>query len=469
MATFCTIFQKKSKTHGVFFPDGDNTDYWSNVYKSEPPVAQYEIRYADKLQDNTRFMCYYMLNQMHFHMHQRPNTMNYSRIKLDALMYVLDNEFLSPQQKQHIFKAFSKTQNHYFALNRFARAYKYKKAKVGIDTDLGLNKINLRKSNTIVIYQNGVKYFFVIQDLLNIIDSCLTNDNVFFADPIPIKNPYNNLKFSAAILYNIYFFVKERNFIMPTLLHLFFLSSFNLQHFTIEHESYLRDISIKKYIQNTPASLLFHKAQTLLSMNRYSSRLRICKEFPKNDLVEVMRPYMYLYFISEYSLQTDKRHKYQTYLDDRLKQLYYFNPRFGRKYIDTATNATTFNRAHPVLTFASIDTHFRKSSRASEMFTWHFRPVVRAPRVHSMNPAVLPPRQRVRLDSPEPILVVNMENSSDSDDSNDDSNDNNEPNNHIYNNEDSSVGSSIYESENESESESDTSSTLVDSDASSVS
>ena len=168
-------------------------------------------------------------------------------------------------------------------------------------------------------------------------------------------------------------------------------------------------------------------------------------------------------------MQTDKRHKYQTYLDDRLKQLYYFNPRFGRKYIDTATNVTTFNRAHPVLTFASIDTHFRKSSRASEMFAWHFRPAVRAPRVHSMNPSVFPPRQRARVVSPEPILVVNMENSSDSDDSNDDSNDNNEPTNNIYNNEDSSVGSSIYESESESESESDTSSTLVDSDASSVS
>jgi hypothetical protein len=330
-------------------------------------------------------------------------------------------------------------------LNRFARAYKYKKAKVGIDTDLGLNKINLRKSNTIVIYQNGVKYLFVIQDLINIIDSCLTNDNVFFADPIPIKNPYNNLKFSAANLYNIYFFVKERNFIMPTLLHLFFLSNFNLQHFTIEHESYLRDISIKKYIQNTPASMLHQKAQTLLTLNRYSSRLRICKEFPKNDLVEVMRPYMYLYFISEYSLQTDKRHKYQIYLDDRLKQLYYFNPRFGRKYIDTTTNVTTFNRAHPVLTFASIDTHFRKNPRASEMFTWHFRPSVRAPRVHSMNPDVFPPRQRARMVSLEPTLVVNIENSSESD--SDDSSTLVDRDVHQDNNEDSSVGSNSYDSD----------------------
>jgi len=412
MATFCTIFQKKSKTHDVFFPDGDNSDFWSNVYKSEPQVAPYEIRYADKLQDNTRFMCYYMLNQMHFHMHQRPNTCNYSRIKLEALQYVLENPFLSTQQQQHIFKAFSKTQNHYFALSRFARAYKYKKALVGIDTDLGLNKINLRKSNTMVIYQNNAKYMFTIQDLLNIIDSCLTNDNVFFADPIPIKNPYNNIPFSAASLYNIYFFVKERNFVMPTLLHLFFLSSFNLQHFIIENESYLRDISIKKYIQNTPASLLHNKARTLLSTNRYSSRLRICNEYPKNDLVEIMRPYLYLYFISEYSLQTDKRHKYQTYLDDRLKQLYYFNPRFGRKYIEASTHVIKFNTDHPVLTFSSIDAHFRRNARASEMFLWNFRPAVRGPQIHPIIRPVYPPARRLRTVAPE--STREMEYSSDS-------------------------------------------------------
>jgi hypothetical protein len=467
MTTFCTIFQKKSKTHGVFFPDGDNTDYWKNVYNSEPQVAQYEIRYADKLQDNTRFMCYYMLNQMHFHMHQRPNTMNYSRIKLDALMYVLDNEFLSPQQKQHIFKAFSKTQNHYFALSRFARAYKYKKALVGIDTDLGLNKINLRKSNTIVIYQNGAKYMFTIQDLLNIIDSCLTNDNVFFADPIPIKNPYNNIPFSAANLYNIYFFVKERNFVMPTLLHLFFLSSFNLQHFIIENEAYLRDASIKKYIQNTPASLLHNKARTLLSTNRYSSRLRICSEFPKNDLVEIMRPYLYLYFISEYSLQTDKRHKYQTYLDDRLKQLYYFNPRFGRKYIEASNHVIKFNTDHPALTFSSIDSHFRRNARASEMFTWHFRPAVRGPQFHPMIQPVFPPARRLRIIVPEPTREPEDGNDSSSDSSSD-SNDNNEDHS---DSEFVNVNPPHNHARTHSDSEDDSyySSTEVDSDASSVS
>jgi len=418
MATFCTIFQLKCKTNDIFFPDGDNHKFWKSVYKRDPPRSPYEIHYTDKLQDNTRFMCYYMMNMMHFQMRERPNTLNYARAKLESLNYVLEHVFFTPNQKQHIFKAFSKTQKHYFALNRFARVYKCKKAIVKIDTDLGLNKINARKSNMIIIYQNDVKYMFIIQDLINIIETCLTNDNAFFAEPLPIKNPYNNIKFSAAILYNIYFFVKERNFIMPTLLHLFFLSNFNLLHFTIENEAYLRDLSIKKYIQNVPASMLHAKALTILLTNRYTSRLRICEDFPKNELVDIMRPYLYLYFIGEYSLQTDKRHKYQVYMEDRLKQLYFFNPQFGRKYIDTTTNVNKFNTAHPVLTIPSVDAHFRKSVRACELFSWVFRPASSAPQLNANRDGLLPPAQHVRtVVVPRPLNLNEIDYDSDSSDS----------------------------------------------------
>ncbi|MEI6613645.1 MAG: hypothetical protein WCL37_01995, partial [Chrysiogenales bacterium] len=56
-------------------------------------------------------------------------------------------------------------------------------------------------------------------------------------------------------------------------------------------------------------------------------------DFPKNKLLEIMRPYLHYYFIVTYSLCMEKRHEYFHKLFNKLKRFFDFNPRFGRRYV----------------------------------------------------------------------------------------------------------------------------------------
>ena len=93
-------------------------------------------------------------------------------------------------------------------LNRFVYNYKYNKAKIVVDTDMGLNKLNINDHNVFCLFHNNSKYLFLINDLIKIINSSLTNSYMFFSQPLPSKNPYNNLPFTKSNLYNIYLFLK---------------------------------------------------------------------------------------------------------------------------------------------------------------------------------------------------------------------------------------------------------------------
>jgi hypothetical protein len=274
--------------------------------------------------------------------------------------------FLTEEQKEEIFDIFTKSQRTYRALSRFAFILKVKMSTLQITTDLGLNAINLSASNVIQIYQGNARYVFIIQDLINIIETSLSNSQNFFAAPLPIKNPYNNVKFSIATLYTIYYFIKSRAYIMPLLFHLYFLSNFNLTQFALNHESVIRDISIKQYVVNTPSSFLYNKVILMLNASDYTSRLHINPHFPKDTLINIMRPYLYLSYIVSMSLNADKRHKYSILLARMLKQFYHFNRKFGRKTFDLKLKKCVYNSVHPEFRLSDADNYSHLITGATE-------------------------------------------------------------------------------------------------------
>ena len=117
--------------------------------------------------------------------------------------------FLIKNKEEDFINYFYKIQKTNNVLNRFAYNYKYKKALVVVNTDMCLNEININNKDVICIFHNNSKYLFLINDLIKIINSSLTNSYMFFSEPKCIKNPYDNLPFNKANLYKYNLFLKD--------------------------------------------------------------------------------------------------------------------------------------------------------------------------------------------------------------------------------------------------------------------
>ena len=247
-----------------------------------------------------------------------------------------NNIFLSSHVKNEFNTLFFHIQKTYHALNKFVFLYKYNKTKIVVDMDMCLNKININEKNIICIFQNNGKYLFHVLDLIKMFYISLTNSDTLFSNPIPLKNPYNNLPFTKSNLYNIYFFIKHKTDFYSDLYFKFFLSNFNLTLFYQKYEYILREYSIENYIKNTSTNLLYLDTLTMIrcfNRNTTNYKIHIDKDFPREKLVKIMKPYLLLYFINLYSLV--KVNKEQAYFQMHIKLMEFskFNPNFGKKNI----------------------------------------------------------------------------------------------------------------------------------------
>jgi len=248
---------------------------------------------------------------------------------------------------------FSKIQKIYNSFRRIAFIYKYKKARIVVNTDMTLNEISEKDRNIICIYQNKSKYLFHILDLINIINASLTNSYVFFAEPLHVKNPFNNLAFNKSTLYNIYFFIKFHTNLYPELVFKYFRTNFDLTFFLYHNEPLVREYAIQNYVMKSPKNII-HKEikQMLLKYNsRYKekkNKIVIDPDFPLDKLIKIMKPYLLLYLNTSYSLIPLIKQNSKTELTYKLKKFQTFNPGFGRKIIVLkykSLNICNFNRS----------------------------------------------------------------------------------------------------------------------------
>jgi len=273
-----------------------------------------------------------------------------------ALTTITSNLFLSQDTKDAIVDIFHKTQRTYFALKKFIQIFRFKTAKTKIDTDLCLNPIDPSHKNTFVVIQSGGKYLFTISDVLNLTMTALMNSHDFFAEPRFPKNPYTNVAFTKTDMYNIYFRVVETRFITPPLFTECFLNHFELENFLIDNEAKLRHISIRNYVMHSPHTILYAEIKYMIRsyfkgtrVVEYRTRVtrnhRIVRrsvpiaidihpEFPRDVLVNVMRPYLYLFLLVQDHIQgTEKRTIARALLKLRAHQFLKFNHNFGRKIL----------------------------------------------------------------------------------------------------------------------------------------
>ena len=258
---------------------------------------------------------------------------------------------------QHLFSRFQK---YYRIFSTFSHLYKLKKAKIMVDYDLHMNKLCKHNKYVFPLFQDNNLYLFHICELVKIIQYSISNSTHFFADPLPIKNPYNNVFLNKSALYNIYFFVKFKTLIDSPLFTLFFKTNFDLKQLATKHKYMLREQAIKNFLvskTNTDLhscilDMIAHYNENLFFLER-KYRITIDVKFPKHLLVKIMKPYLHLYLTYLYSYVDAESVRAENELIRKLKQIIDFNPQFGREHVDYSTSIIGPRFCQPIITYNS--------------------------------------------------------------------------------------------------------------------
>ena len=260
----------------------------------------------------------------------------------------LEGFLIKNTREDKFINIFCKIQKTYNILNKVLYNYKYKKAKIVVNTDMCLNELNINDTNVMCIFHNNSKYLFHINDLIKIINVSLSHSYMFFSDPKCIKNPYDNLPFHKSTLYNIYFFIKFNTYCYAELFFKFFRADFNLTLFKNNNECFLREYSIQNYVYMSPSNILMKEIKYMIERHNESypnENITIDDDFPVEKLIRIMRPYLLLYFTSQYSYLTQSKVEAAYVLRKKLLVFRNFNPSFGRKKYKIITNYdNNFNR-----------------------------------------------------------------------------------------------------------------------------
>jgi hypothetical protein len=270
-----------------------------------------------------------------------------------ALFYdVHVNIFYSKQMNDEFTDYFAKMQKTYHAFSRLAYLYKYKKAPIMVNTDLIMNEINEKDKLVYCLLQNNCKYLFNVHELIKIIDNSIANSQCFFSTPNSIKNPYNNIVLNKSTLYNIYFFIFFKTMIRPELFYYFFKTSFDLSIFIERYQYLIRDFAITSSLNNGSKQIMYESIDCMLydyniSVTHRKHQINIDENFPKDTLINIMKPYLSLFLKSQFSLITNERNYCKKKLHKKLSKFNKFNPSFGRKTFlkkSAYLNNLTFNK-----------------------------------------------------------------------------------------------------------------------------
>jgi Pentapeptide repeats (8 copies) len=342
----------KLTSEGVQSQELLGKDIFKDGGKTEPLNGDFPLQAGGNTPESVtiEYQLYFMLNSMNYYIKKQKKSektliTNINK-KFKYYTETINNMFLNSNTKKIIQEIFCKSQRNYHAFLHFAQRVRIKLAKMSITNDLSMAPIEPNQKNIVTIYQNKTKYPFTLSDIINIILTAITNAPSLFPEPLIPKNPYNNVPLSKSILYHIYWAIKSSNILMPSLINAYFRSNFNLNDFIINNEQAVREYAIKRYVINSPVTVLYDEIMQMLE-NNYSivkDTLDVDPNFPKVKLVEIMKPYLYLYIMKNDGIRgTEKRRVSNLLFKRELLNFVKYNPQFGRRTINTTRKIRTNN------------------------------------------------------------------------------------------------------------------------------
>jgi hypothetical protein len=248
--------------------------------------------------------------------------------KFSRLYYYTNDPFYT---NCAIYDLFFKIQQLNHAVYKLKNAYRFKKANIYNTEDLYMNPISPKDKNVIVLLQNNTRYVFHIRELIQSINNSLSNCNYFFSNPLECKNPYTNMPFSKSALYNIYFAIRESTYLMPILLHKYFLTNFSYSNFSKHNEEMINDEYLKTYVENHCLENVHEQVREMFDF--HDIKCYIHRRFPKDLLYNIMKPYLQLYFVSNFSMNMQRKRQAYRMLTIKLKAFIKYNPNFGKQKV----------------------------------------------------------------------------------------------------------------------------------------
>lgn len=297
--------------------------------------SQYLMNSNNKWNDVYQNNYYYSLISKHGLINQYIFTLTnkeYNHTKIKLWVESTENPFFNQEYYDRLWDSFIKTQKMYYTLSKFINKCKLKSISVKVNTDLNLNVISLRPGQSIYLLQDGALYYFTISDLINITNSALTYSYQFFSEAYCPKNPYTNNKFSYSILLKIYYSIRFSYYKMPMLFEMFYRSNFNIRSFKRINEFFIREECIKCFMNNADIEDQYEYIEEMLELKPFREKIIFDDNFPRNILVKAMKPYLFMYIISKYSLRSSQKLlEYKIMLRQSLLKFKEENPSFGRK------------------------------------------------------------------------------------------------------------------------------------------
>ena len=251
---------------------------------------------------------------------------------------ILNPYFITGSIKERHINCFFKAQKIYHILCRFVTRYKISKAiQFDSTTDLCLNDIStISELSILKLYVDSTRvlYTFRISDLIQVINSALTYNSGFFAEPQIIKNPYTNIPFTKSELYNIYYSIKYSHFEMPYLYQQYLKHDFSLIKFTYLNEPMLREIAIDDFCKSSTVRQKYNQIiKMLVDNDNIFNTSNIDPDFPKVKLTEafsyLLKDYLTLSFSLISVLRKTSKHKIRR----ELAEFKALNPLYGRKIL----------------------------------------------------------------------------------------------------------------------------------------
>jgi len=237
--------------------------------------------------------------------------------------------------ESQLLSIFCDVQKIYHGFARLAHIFVQKKAIIQNTTDLGLNPISASSRITYTFLQEKSRYCMTISEIIKTVNSSLSYVNAFFIlqNNMP-KNPYTNVPLTKSILYNMYFAVKSSDFKMSPLFHVFFMHHFDLAEFNETNNSQLVDCAIYNYVYQTHYDVLYPAVINMINCHVMMRKLYIDPLFPKDILINTMRPFLHLTFRLKYSILChDEWNTVYEKWNNALDVFYIYNPKFGRRYL----------------------------------------------------------------------------------------------------------------------------------------